>query len=465
MNKDFYFVWASDRELNELVTGQLTGNYVPWPSIQLRNKGDGQIGVLIELGLDEHEHIKPVVLVVPEPAQRRLFGRFASLREELAPLSTWCHIISEQLFDSIDDLHQPASLGGLEAAWSGLAIAESALLAQRPIDKIRVAACFATASFAVARTHALWPRVRVEQTIEKYELANSVARNVPRATVKLAKDLEPIWGSLIGVPNAYAASDRSLSKAILGLLESRLNDPSSENLVLAENLSRWPERELIVQLNELHPEARVNAFDQVINELRFSNLGTERSNVLAFVAGYIATIAAGGAPSIGLAEHVSRDFPAVLAWAYVIGGIGEQITWTSSFSGLGRLVSRELLRPLHLNEPPSCDFSIDEAVHLVDKQLSDPLVHLKIKQQRQLSIALFPGVNLTVPLSEQNEVSSGQQTTAMRPEQKVGDFAALVNVLWPSILDKIRSEGLISNTAPKNASSKKRANQTKYSSD
>ena len=44
-----------------------------------------------------------------------------------------------------------AKFGGTLAAWSGLVIAEASLLSGRPLSEIRIAACLASATYAVAK--------------------------------------------------------------------------------------------------------------------------------------------------------------------------------------------------------------------------------------------------------------------------------------------------------------------------
>ncbi|KUM24510.1 hypothetical protein AU467_29985 [Mesorhizobium loti] len=97
------------------------------------------------------------------------------------------------------------------------------------------------------------------------------------------------------------------------------------------------------------------------------NLDVRDTNVLCFLAGYIVTIAAGGTPSLGLAEQVSGRWPQVLAWAFLIGSLGERVLWNSGFDGLGRLVAREMLKSFRLDEFPSCDIYLEEGEILVDK--------------------------------------------------------------------------------------------------
>jgi hypothetical protein len=126
----------------------------------------------------------------------------------------------------------------------------------------------------------------------------------------------------------------------------------------------------------------------------------------------------------------------------LIGSIGEKIVWTSSFDGLGRLVARELLRPLRLDDSPTCDFSLDEANVLVDPKLADPLVHLRIKQARLLTVSLLPGVTVALPLQDISTDSSGRSeqnrrlSSADRAERR-DPVTAFVDAVWPYLESRI----------------------------
>jgi hypothetical protein len=201
-----------------------------------------------------------------------------------------------------------------------------------------------------------------------------------------------------------------------------------------------PEADEFDQLPDLAPEMRLRLFDKLVAGLDNpqSSRAKLRRTALALLAGYLATVAAGGAPSISLAENHASKWPEILAWAFLIGGIGENVVWTSSFDGLGRLVARELIRPLRLEEPPTCDFSLDEGNVLADPKLSDPLVHLRIKQARLVTVALFPGVNIAVPiadLSPQAATKNPEPAKQFRPpEIRSNDpLAAFADALWPHL--------------------------------
>jgi hypothetical protein len=198
-----------------------------------------------------------------------------------------------------------------------------------------------------------------------------------------------------------------------------------------------PEAESLGRLADLAPEGRLRVFDKLVEGLDKPETAHEklRRSALGLLAGYLATVAAGGSPSLTLVESHASRWPEITAWAYLTGGLGEKVVWTSSFDGLGRLVARELLRPLRLDEPPTCDFAFDEAAVLADAKLADPLVHLKVKQARLLTVELLPGVNVSIPLGEagaQNASKPDANRPARASESSAREpLALLVDAMWP----------------------------------
>lgn len=454
---ELFFVVAEEEQVNDIVTGLYTGASQPWSYRQYTKISGDEVGIVAK-GNGHSDQVQPLAFVVPEDSHRRLFTRFASLRSEFSPLTSWSHILNRRLFEHMEDTKRLPSLSNLDASWSGLVVAEAVLLAGRSPDKLKIASCFATATFAVARAVALWPSLSANEIRDKYHECNRLIRGGTTPNLQITKRLEHIWTSLLeaGEGAAYPAS--RTTSAILALQEARDTKSGSEHAALFDVFSSWPEFSFLRELDTLGPEDRVHLFDHLIGELKSSGKVGERRELLAFAAAYITTVAAGGTPSLSLAEQVAPEWPEVLAWAYVIGGIGERVTWTSSFAGLGRLIWRELSRPLYLDEPPICDFAFDEALFLVDRQLSDPLVHLKVKQQRLLSVALYPGVNISVPLSEAVE-QAPNSNRAPAPNRSSRELDQLVNALWPLIEDRLGLEGYIGagRSGRGNTTSKKKA--------
>lgn len=401
------FTMANDSEVNDLAAGVNAGSGVPWSGRRSNLKvTEGYTGVLWKESPAKTGVVKPVALVVHDADRQRLFGRFSQLRGDLSPLSTWCHILTPQRFEVLDGTTRMPDLGSFEAAWAGLIVAEAVVLAGVPPSKLKTYSCFATQSWAIARTRSLWPKIPVEEICNRLYAARQLTRGDETRLARLRQPFQSIWSILAAASDGGPLDDslQPLVAALHALSDARAAKDEQEMARFAQmiNMLLPEESRLLHELPSMGPEERLHVFDLLVNKLAAErDVRTEvRRTALAFMAGYIATIAAGGSASLSLATNHAQDYPQIAGWAYALGGVGEHVTWTASFDGLGRLIARELLRPFHLEDQPDCDFALDEGAVLADPALSDPLVHLRIKQGRNLAVTIYPGVNAIVPLPE-----------------------------------------------------------------
>ena len=455
MKTEYLYAVVDEAELDEILSGhgsRFGSVWLPWASHG--SPRPGSIGVIWQRETHQGEAARPLVLISHEEDIRRLCGRYAQLRNDLSPLTTWCHIITPRIAETLDDLVRVPELGGLQAAWSGLIVAEAVLLAERPVASVRISACLATQSFAVARTCALWNHISVEEIMKRFDLANQLCRSdsagqrAESRVRKLSTSLQPLWNTLLGLSHARNATRSNevqpFVDALQALGQARQEKDKFEAAALVRPLlALVPEAKAFEQLTDLTPELRLRLFDTLIlelNESKGDHSGLQQ-DALKLLAGYLATVAAGGAPSLSLVESHALRWPEITAWAYLIGGIGESVVWTSSFDGLGRLVARELFRPARFSEAPTCDFGFDEAVVLADSKLSDPLVHLRIKQARLVTVALFPGVNVSIPIAE-SATARIEPNRVARPSDYINStrdpMAALLDAFWPYL--RVRME-------------------------
>jgi hypothetical protein len=476
MDTQYQYAIADDTELDTLLSGQKISSGVAWNQWSKSSRPRaGTVGVVWQ-EKDADRTVRPLALVVNEDDIQRLCGRYAQLHNDLSPLTAWCHLLTPRFMEPLDSLVRNPELGGLEAAWTGLIVAEAILLAEIPLSRIRISACLATYSFAIARGHGLWGHIATDDVTRRFDTANRLlkseghAQRAENRTGKIRTSLQPIWESLIAISSGRASYLSSESEPIVSALRGLSRARSDKDVREVDQLIRpllhyVPEAELLEQLNDLPPESRLRVFDKLVEALEKTEIGRDklRRNALAMLAGYLATVAAGGSPSLTLAEGLASRWPEITAWAYLTGGLGEKIVWTSSFDGLGRLVARELTRPMRLDEPPTCDFAFDEAAVLIDPKLSDPLVHLRIKQARLVTVELLPGVNVSIPISEGSSQSITRPDTNRPtnvPEFSPRDpLGSLVDALWPHFkarLDNYLATSERNSYSPQNEESNQR---------
>ena len=433
----FSFSYADNDELDRILKGSVLPASYPWPRKMLpRRRSSLETGVLVEDSVLSSS-ARVAAIIVSEEVGRHLFGRYSQLRGDLSPLSAWTHVLDWRYFEQLSSETKKADLGGFEASWIGLIVAEALMLSERPLVNLKLAACLATPSFALARAQALWSSENIESVLKRYDQGQKLLRTGDGGgTNKLREPFSDIWRSLLaaktGREHEAPHELRSVTKALLNLRFAR-QEKASESRALRDAFSS-PEAEFLSRLEDTPAEGRLHDFDRLVARID-TVPADERGyrNELQFLAGYLASVAAGGAPSLGLADRLAHRLPQILAWAYAIGGVGEAATWTSAFDGLGRLVARDLLRPFRLDDAPLSDFSLDEALVLVDRALQDPFVHLRVKQSRFLSVAILPGVNVLVPFGEiPREIRQTQPV--QRHEYLAGmPLSALADALWPYI--------------------------------
>lgn len=431
--KRLQYVQADEAELNALLEGRSTGMALPWSGGARQYRQNG-FGVLLEER--DYGRVRPCAIVAPRTEHRRLFSRLATLRSDFSPLTAWCHLFEPAQFEWVHEPALGADLHGLAGAWTGLVIAEAILLSDRPLNQLRLATCQATQSFAIARTFGLWDRADLDDTLEKHSASMRLVSGRDDRRARLEEQLRPIWESLLGFrAGRHTRASRRVIEALRVLDELRRDQSEAEASHIYRVFSDLPEADYIHDLVSLSPENRVRAFDRLVKACSDADAkdGQKRTE-LAFLAGYLATVVAGGSASLSLTAESAKSVPEITAWAYAIGGVGERTLWTSSFEGLGRLVARELERPFHINEMPLCDIALDEAAVLVDRDLSDPLVRLRIKQTRVATVSLLPGVNITVALKDASATDTRQPAATVQRRSADADILDLIaTALWPRI--------------------------------
>ena len=463
LHKDYKYIIACDSELDELLRGEKHTRLQHADSLASESLHAGEVGVLVALGKTSNLPLRPLALVCRDEDIRRLCGRYAHVRTDFSPLTAWCHLLSPAFHRNMDGVIHEPKFASTVAAWSGLIVAETLLLSGRPLKSVRISACLASATYAVSRTLALWHNLTLESIVERFDSANTLCRGTGAASRDQARLSQvrsafvPMWrclGALSGNPKDASREDVfPLVKALSALQEARAcADPNEADQFVRPLLKAIPEAEDFRRLAEISPESRLGLFDELVSTFRNTDRrASARRNALGLVTGYLATVAAGGSASLALVENCSDEFPELTGWAYLVGGIGEGVTWTSGFDGLGRLVARELLRPLRLDEPPNCDFAFDEAIVLADRELKEPLVHLRIKQAKVLNVSLYPGVNIAIPIvdgtaSESTYHGSKEPNQVVPPQVQTSSIedplVFLAQALWPHLKPLVIDEAM-----------------------
>ena len=454
LHRGFQYFTAGDSDLDRLLQGKNVTGLVRADLRTSYSLLPGETGVLVAFGKTSEEPLRPLALVCHDQDVRRLCGRYAHIRTDFSPLTAWCHLLSSAFHKDLDGIIREPQFRGTEAAWCGLVVAEALLLSGRPLASIRISACLASATYAVARTKALWENPTIESIQDRFDSANKLCRGrgaAARHQVRVSQvrsSFVPMWKCLASLNGASDYSSRSELHPLVMALKALHDARTCNNQNEAEHLARplmqtVPETKAFGRLAEMAPETRLILFDELVRKFTETDpKSLVRRSGLALATGYLATVAAGGSATLTLVDNWADHFPELTGWAYLVGGIGEGVTWTSGFDGLGRLIARELHRPLRLDEPPTCDFAFDEATVLADDDLKEPLVHLRIKQAKVLSVSIFPGVNISIPIvdASTSEVTCNEtveQSQGTEIQEQIGSkenvLRTVAEALWPHL--------------------------------
>lgn len=458
MKTDYRYYVVGEDNLDLILRGESVRKLAYTDFFSHKSMSKKKTGVLVAHDEGSKAPWRPLAIVCHEENVRRMCGRYAHLRSDLSPISVWCHLISPTFHNTIHKINHYPSFRGTVAAWSGLCVAERLLLTGKTQRSIPISACLGTATFAIARSTGLWPELAVPKIIERFSATNALCGNESpdqRKQERIASvqnSLLPLWLCLSDLANGGKRStEDDLTPLIRALSELMLARERS-----LDNEGQWfssplldvvPEAKVFENITEQTPEERLGLFDQLVWLLKHTRSSeTPRRDALAMVAGYLATVAAGGEASLSLVHGFADECPELLGWSYLLGGIGERITWTSGFDGLGRLVARELTRPFRIDESPNCDFAFDEAEVLSDVELQQPLIHLKIKQSKTLSVGIFPGVNVVVPVNDHTTLDTPQFTREETQERakptkfNENALAILADEIWPHLQHRVADE-------------------------
>ena len=175
---------------------------------------------------------------------------------------------------------------------------------------------------------------------------------------------------------------------------------------------------------------------------------TDTSDLMSFAAGYVISRVGSGQRDLRLADTFDHDGPDVLAWAATIGGLGNLAAWTDAYNGLGRLISRELMRPFHIGDPPTADVAAEEVLVLVEAERASTRNRIRTGSRNLAALALMPGVVAYLPLpEEEREKARVGLSTPTAPVQSSLSLTydskllrSLAEQLWPFLRPLMDSE-------------------------
>ncbi|MBN8937927.1 MAG: hypothetical protein J0H01_00475 [Rhizobiales bacterium] len=368
--------------------------------------------------------IQPSAIVVADSAREELFSWLATFHSDLTPISSWCQILS------LDDIMLPLSNGGivpklfgLEAAWASATLAEAMSLSGRPYDNLSLSVLLATETFAIGRTAGLYGTKAVSVVGERLDRVRRQLRSssIDRDTTgNLVREV--LLGLMPDAPRGASGNARVLRAICERFLGDRLPDEGRflTGDDLEELLSIVPVLRPLIELEAMPAEERVRFLRYL--QSRMPPRATTEWPLFAFGAGYVISRIGSAERDLRLADSFDEGKSAILSWAMVAGSLGATTYWTDAFGGLGRFVARELIRPLHLLDPPTCDISYDE-VRLFDEKNSR--LRLRSANRNAVAVSMLPGVTMHFGVGEPDRSAPRPAETARDPQLDLGGVSNL----------------------------------------
>lgn len=361
----------------------------------------------------------PNFIVIDGETPREFYAWINTYMPEAAPISQWCRVVPlRELHDFFVDRPPHNGLGTTSAAWVGAVIGECVAQAGKEDARsaLNFSACTATYTYAAARAVAVWGgRFGWSDLAERIERCHALL-SVPDRRVSYTS-LKFVWevlkladdrlrsGQLLSEPAILLAAccrdlhvKRGLTVASLSALEKVSSDFRSLGAV-----------------DELSAEKRLMLVEVFGRALERGDYHTEAERRIAeFVIGFLAANVGGGWRNIDLAGQWSRIAPLAPVWFGVVHSLLEREIYGGGFGGLSRLVLRELEMPLHLQERPRADISIEELPAAVSSEATGERIAFRTVQSRTLSVELVPGVTTTVPLDYRRDTVQGRELSPNR---------------------------------------------------
>lgn len=378
---------------------------------------------------------RPVAIVVSSThARDELLAWLVTFHGDLAPLTSWCYLLT---YDDFERYHRDGwrypTLNGLEAAWLGAIIADAMTSSRSELTALSLSVCLSTETFAVARATALYGPKSGLSALEQLDAVKQVLQR--RTGSGRAKRLFVTEVLVSLMPGGILPASRNadlVSAACRALAISHHPISLIPDQIVRQFIGVSPVFDQLGLIEKMPAESRVRFLRRIKESSDDAFPGD--AELYNFVAGYVISRIGGAERDFRLAQDF-RDREEVLAWAAIVGGLGVETFWTNAFEGLGRLVAKELLRPLSLSEFPDADISLDEIRHL---ESGDGKLPFRTSSKNSAIVGLQPGVNVTVALSDADRSSirpiSNPQKGSSQPQMALDFNSSQIDSLVERLL-------------------------------
>ncbi len=362
----------------------------------IEHLSDGLIGVWDE---KPHDWTLPSIVVMPYNEKRDFFAWAASY-VKVKPFTAFVRTLDFETIAcvAIAPTNTEQWLGGM----TGLILAETLTHVDQPATKISLRVCEGTYSFAVAKT-----LLHIDRTKSVRQVGLNWFRTrevLGTRTSKLTEEhLQGIWSVVTRLVSPKFA-EQTVSEIVVQSCQDILNSGQIRDSNLRTLSTEFPTYNLRAMM-QFTREERVKLLERVFVSLSSQKRQSEET---AFLAGYLLSmIAPGTLDHWRLLDPIKQSIPTAGLWYGLCAGLLPKSQINSYGSGLARLVVRELRRPVHLLEQPTCDIAIDEL------DVAGPLFKSENPTSgNTIEVEIGPGVSVPV---RANGIDNSKQEFRLTP--------------------------------------------------
>ena len=252
----------------------------------------------------------------------------------------------------------------------------------------------------------LWGDVRpIDKTLGDIEEARMLLRADQRQSLD---GITEIWAALacLGGDSKSARPRLQVDRCLMQAVEDVRNSRTLALSTIDTFAKEVPELKNLAVLDSIGPEDRVRLFDRLIGVLREqtqTGSGLAR-NILRFSLGYVVGRIGAGELNLGLLREIRAEHPATMVWGAALPALFRPYRWGKTFDGLGRLVGRDLLAPLHPKDAPTADISLDELRSTMNPGVAYKRLPFRTAQQGFALVEIAPSVHHAVRLQSAGQM-------------------------------------------------------------
>gem|GEM_PF-1691657 len=353
----------------------------------------------------------PRAAIIAEGSVSDFLAWVSTYFRHIRPFTAHCRLLTPSLAQrAMRSIASPSS-PNIGSADVGLILAEGIAysVGKADLNRLPFSAFARTLSFALSESVRRYEPTASNDTsvLEQVRSGWLSARELTsQAPLSLSPvEISGVWGAVLAAAgeDTELQPDLSLVEALKGVRATgRVQDAAWANLTNHNQGVRT-----LVETMEGPREGRVRAVEAAVRELIHGPEGTRKHR--AFILGYMASRVQPGS-----LDHFPLVFPAVaslresLLWYGACAGLSPETSVDNYGNGLGWLMRRELGRPAHWLDRPSCDIALSEMSVLL-RNGTGPKPSVRTLASGALNVELFPLISTSVKWSEHSEEIGGDR--------------------------------------------------------